>query len=181
MVATRTYARSRRSLQLAVTQINGEGEFDAILIADSGTTARQAAQMLRDRGATEAQILGTELWNNQPDLTRDPAMQGALFASVSDRMFNTLTNRYRSRFSSDPYRLSSLGYDAALLVVRVARDWALDRPFPVGELRDSGGFSGVDGAFRFTSSGVAERALEVQQIRSSGFVVVSPAPTGFGS
>ena len=180
MVATRTYARSRRSLQLAVTQINGEGEFDAILIADSGTTARQAAQMLRDRGATEAQILGTELWNNQPDLTRDPAMQGALFASVSDRMFNTLTNRYRSRFSSDPYRLSSLGYDAALLVVRVARDWALDRPFPVGELRDSGGFSGVDGAFRFTSNGVAERALEVQQIRSSGFVVVSPAPTGFG-
>ncbi len=179
LVAVRTYARSRRSLQLAVTQINGEGEFDAILIADSGTTARQAAQMLRDRGATDVQILGTELWNNQPDLTRDPAMQGALFASVSDRMFNTLTSRYRSRFSSDPYRLSSLGYDAALLVVRIAREWSIERPFPVSELRDTGGFSGVDGAFRFNSDGVAERALEVQQIRSSGFTVVSPAPSGF--
>lgn len=180
LVGTRTYARSRRSLQLAVTQLNGEGEFDAILIADSGTTAREAAQMIRDRGATDAQILGTELWNNQPNLARDPAMHGALFASVSDRMFNTLSNRYRSRFGSDPYRLSSLGYDAALLVVRIAREWPTDRPFPVNELRDEGGFSGVDGAFRFGSNGVAQRALEVQQIRPNGFTVVSPAPTGFG-
>ncbi|MEO1168372.1 MAG: penicillin-binding protein activator [Pseudomonadota bacterium] len=181
LVGTRTYARSRRSLQLAVTQLNGEGPFDAVLIADSGSTAREAAQMLRDRGATDAQILGTELWNNQPDLARDPAMHGALFASVSDRMFNTLSNRYRSRFSSDPYRLSSLGYDAALLVVRIAREWSIERPFPLGELRDAGGFSGVDGAFRFGSDGVAERALEVQQIRPDGFTVVSPAPSGFDS
>ncbi|MGP1284191.1 MAG: penicillin-binding protein activator [Parasphingopyxis sp.] len=180
LVATRTYARSRRSLQLAVTQLNGEGEFDAVLIADSGSTAREAAQMLRDRGATDVQILGTELWNNQPDLARDPAMHGALFASVSDRMFNTLTSRYRSRFDSDPYRLSSLGYDAALLVVRIAREWSIDRPFPLRELRDTGGFSGVDGAFRFGQDGVAERALEVQQIRPNGFTVVSPAPSGFG-
>jgi len=179
LVATRTYARSRRSLQLAVTQLNGEDEFDAVLIADSGSTAREAAQMLRDRGATDVQILGTELWNNQPDLARDPAMHGALFASVSDRTFKTLSSRYRSRFNSDPYRLSSLGYDAALLVVRIAREWAIDRPFPLGELRDTGGFSGVDGAFRFGSDGVAERALKVQQIRPKGFTVVSPAPSGF--
>lgn len=181
LVGTRTYSRSRRSLQLAVTQLNGEGPFDAILIADSGSTAREAVQMVRDRGAVDAQILGTELWNNQPDLVRDPAMHGALFASVSDRMFNTLSNRYRSRFSSDPYRLSSLGYDAALLVVRIAQAWTIDQPFPIGELSDPGGFSGVDGAFRFGSGGIAQRALEVQQIRASGFTIVSPAPTGFGS
>jgi ABC-type branched-subunit amino acid transport system substrate-binding protein len=181
LVATRTYSRSGRSLQLAVTQLNGEGAFDAVLVADSGTTARQAVAMLRDRGATHAQILGTELWNNQPDLTRDPAMHGALFASVPDRMFQTLSNRYRSRFSGDPYRLSSLGYDAALLVVRISREWNIGRPFPVRELTASDGFTGVDGAFRFGSDGVAERALEVQQIGPGGFAVVSPAPSGFGS
>lgn len=182
LVATRTYAQSRRSLQLAVTQLNGEGEFDAVLIADRGTAARQAARMLRDRGATKAQILGTELWNDQPDLTRDPVMHGALFASVSNRMFDKLRNRYRSRFNSDPYRRSSLGYDAAaLLVVRIVREWSLDRPFPLGGLHDPGGFLGVDGAFRFSSDGVAERALEVKQIRPNGFTTVSPAPSGFGS
>jgi hypothetical protein len=137
--------------------------------------------MLRDRGATEAQVLGTELWNNSPDLMRDPAMHGALFASVPDRMFQTLSNRYRSRFSSAPYRLSSLGYDAALLVVRISREWRIGRPFPQSELTEEDGFSGVDGAFRFGQDGVAERALEVQQIGPGGFTVVSPAPSGFGN
>lgn len=176
----RTYERSGRSLQLAVTQLNGDGPFDAVLVADSGSTATQAVSMLRDRGATDAQILGTELWNNQPNLTRERAMHGAVFASVSDRMFETLSSRYRSRFSSAPYRLSSLGYDAALLVVRIAQDWGMGQPFPTGELLDSGGFTGVDGAFRFLSGGVAQRALEVQRIGPSGFSVVSQAPGGFG-
>ncbi len=177
----RTYQRSGRSLQLAVTQLNGDSPFDAVLIADSGTTAAQAAAMLRDRGATGAQILGTELWNNQPDLAREQSMHGAIFASVSDRMFETLSRRYRSRFSSAPYRLSSLGYDAALLVVRIARDWDMGNPFPTDELLDEGGFTGVDGAFRFISNGVAQRALEVQRIGPSGFSVVSQAPGGFGN
>ena len=180
MVGVRTYSRSGRSLQLAVTQLNGEGQFDAVLIADSGSTARQAVSMLRDVGATEAQVLGTELWNNQPDLAQQRVMHGALFASVPDGTFRTLSNRYRSRFNRAPYRLSSLGYDSALLVVRIARDWAIGRPFPTRALLDDGGFSGVDGAFRFLNSGVAERALEVQRIGPNGFAVVSPAPSGFG-
>jgi ABC-type branched-subunit amino acid transport system substrate-binding protein len=180
LVATRTYSRSGRSLQLAVTQLNGDGEFDAVLIADSGTTARQAVTMLRERGASEAQILGTELWNNQPALANDPIMHGALFASVSNRMWTTLSRRYQSRFDTAPYRLSSLGYDAALLVTRISREWSAGRPFPLAELRDAGGFSGVDGAFRFRDSGVAERALEVKRIDASGLTVVSPAPSGFG-
>lgn len=179
LVGSRSYDRAGRSLQLAVTQLHGEGEFDAVLIADSGSTARQAVEMLRARGATEAMILGTELWNNQPDLAQSPAMRGALFASVSDRTFQTLSRRYRERFDAAPYRLSSLGYDAALLVVRIAQHWEIGRPFPVRQLRDEGGFSGVDGAFRFLDGGVAQRALEVQRIDASGFTVVSPAPASF--
>lgn len=180
VVAIRTYERSGRSLQLATTQLNGDGPFDAVLIADSGSTASQAVAMLRERGATDALVLGTELWNNQPNLANDRTMHGAVFASVSDRMFRTLSERYRSRFNSAPYRLSSLGYDAALLVVRIAREWNIGETFPRGELLDSGGFTGVDGAFRFRADGVAQRALEVQRIGPQGFVVVSQAPGGFG-
>jgi len=181
LVAVRSYDRSGRSLQLAVTQLNGEGPFDAVLIADSGATARQAVAMLRDRGATEARILGTELWNNQPDLARDPVMRGAMFASVSDHMFGTLGQRYRARFSVAPYRLSSLGYDAALLVIRIAADWDPGTAFPVAQLHNDGGFSGVDGAFRFRDNGVAQRALEVRQIGAGDFTVISAAPGGFGN
>lgn len=180
LVGIRNYERQSRSLQRAVTQLNGEGDFDVLLIADSGETARQAVQYLRAVNEDSVQILGTELWNNQPNLTSFPELRGALFASVPDRMFGTLSRRYRSRFGSDPYRLSSLGYDAALLVVRIAEDWQLGAGFPLTALTDADGFAGVDGAFRFSNGNVAERALEVQRIDASGFTVVDAAPSGFG-
>ena len=46
-------------------------------------------------------------------------------------------------------------------------------------LRDKGGFAGIDGAFRFGNNGIAERALEVQEVRGGTTVTVSPAPSGF--
>jgi hypothetical protein len=46
-------------------------------------------------------------------------------------------------------------------------------------LRDRDGFSGIDGAFRFSRDGIAERALEVQEIRGGTTVTISPAPAGF--
>ena len=48
--------------------------------------------------------------------------------------------------------------------------------FPVGRLSDEGGFSGVDGAFRFNDQHLAERALVLHQL---GAGVVSPAPKDF--
>src|SRR3546814_1969773 len=91
-------------------------------------------------------------------------MHGAWFASVPDDYFRQFASRYRSRFGGEPYRLASLGYDSVLLVNRVAAKWQPGAPFPQAALRDSGGFAGVDGAFRFGGSGVALRALEVQQV-----------------
>ena len=66
-----------------------------------------------------------------------------------------------------------------LLTVRIARDWTVGTAFPEDRLKDRGGFGGIDGAFRFGRDNIAERALEVQEIRGGTTVVVSPAPTGF--
>lgn len=66
-----------------------------------------------------------------------------------------------------------------LLVVRISRDWRVGSAFPQSRLRDADGFAGIDGAFRFGRDGVAERALEVQEVRGGTTVTVSPAPTRF--
>jgi branched-chain amino acid transport system substrate-binding protein len=92
-----------------------------------------------------------------------------------------LATKYRGRFGKSPYRLASLGYDAVLLVTRIAGDWRPGTAFPAARLTDSGGFSGIDGAFRFGRDGVVERALEVQQAGTRGTTIVSPAPRGFGN
>jgi hypothetical protein len=89
-------------------------------------------------------------------------------------MFDQLRARYRARFGGDPYRLASLGYDAVLMTVRIAADWPIGSPFPEAALR-AGSFDGIDGSFRFGRTGVAERALEVQQVGPGGVATVSAA------
>jgi branched-chain amino acid transport system substrate-binding protein len=200
VVAMQNYSRDAASITAAVkklvgvtgkAQIRPDGSvaapraappgFAARLLADSGRIALVAAPMLGKAAAGKVQLLGTELWNTEPGLAKAPAMSGAWFASVPDATFRQLVTRYRAHFNAAPYRLSSLGYDAALLTVKVARSWAPRTPFPRGALADSGGFSGIDGAFRFNGNGVAERMLEVNQIGAGGFDTVSPAPRSFGN
>lgn len=154
--------------------------FQALMIADSGSLAGAFGPALAQYGAGGAKILGTELWASEPMLGNSGALRGAWFAAVPDARFQKLAARYRAKNGGRPSRLASLGYDAVLLVQSQAARWQVGSPFPRGGLDDAGGFTGVDGVFRFTPNGVAERALEVRQIAAGGAMLVSPAPTGFG-
>lgn len=181
VVSMQTFDRSPASITAAVKKLQASSSYDALLIADSGRVAIQVAPIVRKNGGATARLLGTELWNTDATLAASPVLRGAWFASVSDALYNQLASKYRARFGSAPFRLSSLGYDAVLLTVRIAQDWRPGTPFPAARLRDSGGFSGIDGAFRFGRSGVAERALEVNEVGAGAVSVVDPAPRGFGN
>jgi branched-chain amino acid transport system substrate-binding protein len=181
LVAMQSFDRSLGSMSAAVAKLSASSAYDAILIADSGRVAMQIVPMLRRNSGARAQILGTELWNTERSLAQSQVMQGAWFASVSDSFYNKLAVKYRTRFAKGPYRLASLGYDSVLLISKIAANWRVGSAFPAAQLSDSGGFSGIDGAFRFGTNGIAERALEVQQIGSGGFEVVAAAPKTFGN
>ncbi|USI73242.1 penicillin-binding protein activator [Sphingomonas morindae] len=177
VVSMQSYDRSAASLAAAVKKLGPASGYDAVLIADSGRIALVAAPLIRRAGAT-ARLLGTELWNTEPQLAAARPMAGAWYAAVSDRLYAQFATKYRARFGKGPYRLASLGYDAVLLAIRMAGEWKPGTPFPERRLTDSGGFAGIDGAFRFKDN-IAERALDVKQIGQGGVTIVSPAATGF--
>ena len=179
MVGMQEYDRSAAGVKAAIAKLQAQGAYDAILIADSGHNAGSAATLVRAGPAKTARILGTELWAAESDLPQLASLRGAWFASASDTMFDKLRTSYRARYGRPPYRLASLGYDAVALAVRIASDWPIGRAFPQRALLDPGGFAGVDGPFRFTRNGVAERSLQVQQVDAAGLTVVSGAPKGF--
>jgi len=179
VVSMQNFDRSQTSINAAITKMSQASAYEAVLIADSGTFAAQAVPLIRRNGGGTARVLGTELWNTEGGLAGKPAMRGAWFASVSDGLYGQLAAKYRARYGRAPYRLASLGYDSVLLVTRIARDWKIGQRFPTGLLDDKGGFSGIDGAFRFGKDGVADRMLEVQQIDATGFTTVSAAPRAF--
>lgn len=180
VVSLQAYDRAPGAISAAITRMAKNSPYQAVLIADNGATAAAAVPILRRNGGQGAQVLGTDLWNSDSSVASSPALSGAWFASVSDGLYRQYAAKYRARFGTAPYRLSSLGYDAVLLTVRIMRDWPLGAPFPQDRLNDRGGFAGIDGAFRFGPDGVAERALEVQELRGGAAVTVSPAPGGFG-
>ena len=179
VVTLQTYDRAPGSMTAAITRMGRNSSYQAVLLADGGAGSAAAVPLLRRAGGATARVLGTELWNSESSIASKPALSGAWFASVSDNLYRQYAAKYRARFGTAPYRLSSLGYDAVLLTVRIVRDWQLGAPFPETMLRDRGGFSGIDGAFRFGRDNIAERALEVQEIRGGTTVVISPAPGGF--
>jgi ABC-type branched-subunit amino acid transport system substrate-binding protein len=179
VVSMQGYDRSPASLAAAIKKLGDPKGYDAILIADSGRIALVAAPLIR-RSGSSARLLGTELWNTEPQLAASKPMSGAWFASVSDGLYSQFAVKYRARFGKGPFRLSSLGYDSVLLAVRMSANWKPGSDFPTDRLTDKGGFSGVDGAFRFDRDGIAERVLEVKQIGAGGMTVISPAPQGFG-
>ena len=180
VVSMQTFDRTAASMTAAVKKLQASSSYDALLIADSGRVALQLAPIVRKNGGATARLLGTELWNTDRGLASAPALRGAWFASVSDGLYGQLAGKYRARYGSAPFRLSALGYDAVLLTVRIARDWKPGTVFPAARLRDSGGFSGIDGAFRFGRGGVAERALEVSEVGAGTYTVVAAAPKAFG-
>ncbi len=178
VVSIQTYARG--GIAAAVAKLPKSSPYEAILIADQAGQAALAVPAIRRTTSRSAKVLGTELWNAETGLGSMPALNGAWYASVSNSLYRQFATKYRARFNAAPYRLSSLGYDSVLLTVRIARDWTIGRDFPESRLRAEDGFAGLDGAFRFGRDGVAERALEVQEVRPGGAVTVSPAPRTFG-
>lgn len=180
VTAMETFDRSPQSLTAAVKRLSARSSYDALLIADVARIAIQAAPQVRSAGGAQARILGTELWNTEGGLGASEALRGAWFASVSDGLYKTLAAKYRASYGTTPYRLASLGYDSVLLAVRIAQDWKPGSDFPAARLKDPDGFAGIDGAFRFGADGMAQRALEIQEVTAGGVTVVDAAPKGFG-
>ncbi|GAA0737691.1 penicillin-binding protein activator [Sphingomonas japonica] len=181
VVSLQTYDRSRNSISAAVAKLAQTSPYQAVLIADGASAAGNAVPILR-RSPTgkAARVMGTELWNTDSAVGSNAALSGAWYASVPNNLYRQFATKYRTRFGAAPYRLASLGYDAVLLTVRIARDWRIGDRFPASRLTSSDGYAGLDGPFRFGRDGVAQRALEVQEVRGGTTVTVSPAPKTFG-
>ena len=178
LVGIQTFELSPAGPRAAAARLAGQGETDAVLLADVPRAVLAAVPVLR-QASPQPRLLATERWATESNIGANVALRGAWFAAPSDTLFNQFRTRYRARYNAAPFRLASLGYDSVLLVVRAAANWPIGRAFPARALREGDGFSGVDGAFRFGRDGIAERALEVREVTATGTNVVSPAPRGF--
>src|SRR5947209_6665257 len=153
--------------------------FDALLLPEGGTRLKQIAAQVKGAGGNSnpVQLLGSGLWDT-PDIGSDPALVGGWFASSPPEARQDFERRFSATYGHHPPRLASLGYDAAALAAVLARSQT-GEPFSQQAILNPSGFTGVDGLFRFTPSGLVQRGLAVLEVEPQGTSVISPAPQSF--
>ncbi len=157
--------------------------YEAVLMPEGGALLRTVAPLLPyyEIDPNKVKLMGTGLWND-PSLLREPPLQGAWFAAPPPDGPNQFMVRFNEVYGMEPPRIASLAYDAFGLVAFLVRSMDEEEGLPVfsrERLTNSGGFSGVDGLFRFLEGGTSERALAVLEINSKELKVVDPAPEAF--
>lgn len=157
----------------------GELGYDAVVIAEGGSRLQAIAPLLPffDIDPDDVRFLGTGLWDER-NIGREPALVGGWFAGPSPVEGEGFRTRYEALYGAPPPRIASIAYDATALAAVLAR--GREQPdYSAAALTAKSGFSGVDGIFRFNSSGIAERGLAVLEVRPRTFRVLSDAPTSF--
>jgi ABC-type branched-subunit amino acid transport system substrate-binding protein len=157
----------------------GDVDFDAVFIPEQGPRLAQAASLLSlfDVETGRVQLLGTMLWN-APGLGSEPALVGAVYPAPDPAANRDFAQRYRLAYGAAPPPLATHGYDAAALAAVLARAGG-PQPFTAEALVNPAGFAGVDGIFRLTPAGLAERGFAILQVTRSGAEVVRAAPASF--
>lgn len=178
LASTENYQSTAQSIQQAVAALVAKrGDYDALLLPEGGTALSNVAPALSEANLTarDVPILGTGLWDDQNIAMYKP-LHGGLFAApepVSRQRFNA---QFFATYNYRPVRLATLAYDATALAAVLARQGLRYEP---GVLTNPNGFAGVDGVFRLTQNGLAERGLAVLEVTSGGARVVDPAPKRF--
>ncbi len=165
-------------LDKAAALIAKKDSFDTLFLPLSVGEVRKIAPALQAAGidGTSKRLLGTGLWDEGVSGQNLPLLTGGWYAAPDPAARAHFTENYAKTYSKEPPRLVTLAYDAtALAAVLAGRGGSFDRI----ALGNPNGFAGVDGIFRLTSAGQADRGLAILALSPDGAQVVDPAPTTF--
>jgi len=161
-------------------QAAGDPGFDAVLLPEGGQQLKTLAPLLPQYGIDPAHVryLGTGLWDGDPTLAAEPALEGAWYAAPDPTGRVEFEKRFATLYGHTPPRLATLAYDATALAAALSRG-PEGADFSAEALTNPNGFVGLDGIFRLRPDGPVERGLAVIEIHRTGNTVVSPEPQSF--
>ncbi|MEM1086217.1 MAG: penicillin-binding protein activator [Pseudomonadota bacterium] len=168
-----------RSFAKTIMDAAERGERVAVLVPERGNRLRRIAPLLAFEGVDTriVKMIGIGSWDD-PNIWREPSLRGAWFPSAPALEMQDFETRYQRQYGQAPSSLSAVAYDAAALSMALSQDGELT----LDELLNEDGFAGVNGLFRFTFDGLAERGLAIYEIdpgSETGAREVQPVPPSF--
>ncbi len=163
-------------LARSINSASGSGGPVAVLIPERGTQLRKVAPLLPFYGTgRSAKLMGLSGWNDA-GVWREPSLKGGWFVAPPKADIEAFETRYRRIYGRAPSGLAAQAYDAAALAMQLSADGALDRR----EITSMDGFVGLNGLFRFTTDGTAQRRLAIYEVSpEEGAVQIKDADKTF--
>lgn len=176
------YSSDFDSLKLAAEELSTSDlgqEGDAVFIPEGGNMLISLASFLTyyDIDPTIVRLLGTGLWDD-PKLCREPSLRQGWFASPSHPVDRDFKQKFEDYYGHMPPRIVELGYDALLVGAMLQKQE--ETPYQKASIlvRD-GGFTGINGLFRFQPNGLSERGLSIFEIGKDKIKEIGPAANSF--
>jgi ABC-type branched-subunit amino acid transport system substrate-binding protein len=116
-----------------------------------------------------------------PNAGRDAALVGAWYPAPDPRGWSDFAQRFAKSYGQAPPRIASLAYDAMNMAIALAGDTQAENGrYAPPALTRSGGFAGVDGAFRLLPDGTTDRSLAILEVQRNGASIVDAPPATAG-
>ncbi|MCB0272258.1 MAG: penicillin-binding protein activator [Bdellovibrionales bacterium] len=153
-------------------------DFEAILIPDGPTKARQILPALKYHDVRGVQALGTNLWNT-PDLLRGTTggeMEGALFLDAfyigkKSPTTQNFVQKFYSHFGYEPSVLEAQAYDSLAFMMDILRSKNISsRSKLVQEMLKKENYEGVTGLTSFSQNREAVRKLTALMVSKDKIV-----------
>lgn len=150
--------------------------------APAETMALIASQLaFFDSDGNRVQLLGSSQWDSPKLLkTADRYLVGSLYPALAKGNDAVLSQQFKAIYGQTPHPLAALAYDSVQLIAHFAEN-GLTRGHEFERmLRQSGGFYGVSGPYRFNREGTLEHGYSLNRLVFRGgkprTVEVAPSP-----
>ncbi len=179
MVALDTYDPAKHDTDVWVRDLADKSSvMDALFLPEGGSDLALITKQLAGAGfdPQKIHILGTGLWDAYDTGSLSGFVVGGWYAASDPAVRQGFVATYKSTYSAEPPRLTTLAYDATALAAVLAKRGAR---FDQAALTNPNGFAGLDGIFRLKNNGSVERGLAVLEVTADGSRVIDSAPPSF--
>jgi branched-chain amino acid transport system substrate-binding protein len=188
VVALETYPPSpngvlepMRKVSAAIQAAETEGTpVDALFLPGGQENVELVARLLpqAEIDTEKVKLIGTG-GMDYPNAGHEARLVGAWYPAPDPRAWTDFSQKYAKTYGQAPPRIASLAHDAVSLAIALSGGTDGQR-YAAAQLTRTGGFTGVDGAFRLLPDGGTDRTLAILEVQKFGARVID-AGTSFAS